>query len=278
MNIQIKTTWLSVTFSVVLLSSAPAYAAFEELELGIAAQAMGGTGVVMEGIQAVAFNPASLTEVNGKQISVASRLPFTSLDFATHGLDFGLACGKYALGIGLRYFGSDLYSEQVVSLTGAVKLSSAMSLGIQPMFCRVDIADGVSSYGSASTFAMKLGMQTRIYQRWLLAFSISNPFQARIGSQNPEYLQRKIDIGLRYEPLAGMVSQISLSRDFRGTGLHVGQSLPLGFVVLRAGVATDPVTITGGIGTVFSSFSMEYAIQSHSRLSPTHQVGFVYDF
>jgi hypothetical protein len=253
--------------------------AFEELELCVRAQAMGGTGVVMEGLDAIIFNPSAATALEGTSVTASSRLPFTSFDFATHGVDIGTRYRTAAFGLAVRYFGSELYNEQLIALTGALQLTDDMSLGIQPMLCRVDIGDGISSYGSATAISWNAGMRVRIYRRWRMGFAIRNPFQARIGSEEgSEHLHRRMDVGIGYEPEAGLVSQLALSRDFRGMRIHVGQSLPLGPVILRAGVHTDPVTISGGVGATVSGIHLEYAIQNHPDLNPTHQLGVSYDF
>ncbi|MBN1433643.1 hypothetical protein JW921_02715 [Candidatus Fermentibacterales bacterium] len=263
-----------------LLSAASGVVAspFEELELCVPAQAMGGAGVVLDGLEAVMFNPAAAATIDGPRVSAASRLPFTSFDFATHGLEGGTRLGRTALALSVRYFGGDLYSEQMLSLTAALQLTGDMAVGIQPVFCRAEIADGISSYGSASAVAWNLGARVNIYGRWRMGFSMRNPFGARIGSDGDERLQRRMDVGVGYEPEAGMISLFGLSRDFRGLRLHVGQSLPLGPVVLRAGVHTDPVTISGGLGAEVSGVSLEYAIQSHPELPPSHQLGVSYGF
>ena len=254
-------------------------APFEELELCVPAQAMGGTGVMMEGLHAAMFNPAAITSMEeGVTLTAASRLPFSNMDFSTHGLDVGARLGRAGLSASLRYFGSDLYNEQVLALTGAMDLTDDMTAGLQPMVCRADIGQGVSGYGSATAIALSFGMRVRIYRRWRMGFSIRNPFQARLGSESPEYLHRRLDIGIGYEPEEGMQSLLALSRDFRGLRLHVGQSLPLGPVLLRAGVHTDPVTVSGGLGAVVSGVSLEYAIQSHPELMPSHQLGVSYGF
>lgn len=254
------------------------FAAFEELEIGVAAQAMGGTGVVLYGTDAVLFNPASIAGGNGTSVTVSGRLPFSNLDFGTYGVDGALhLSGRWRAGVSLRYFGGDLYSEQMGALTFAGMLTDDMSLGLQPVFCRAEIADGVSEYGSATAFAVNTGFQVRMYDRWLLAASVRNPFQARLG-ESGEYLRRRMDIGLRYEPTTGMVSALTFSRDFRGTRIHVGQALSLGPLALMAGVQSGPVTVSGGMQTTVGGVRVDYAVITHPQLDLTHQFGVTYDF
>jgi len=263
---------------VLLLTAGQASAAFEELEIGIAAQAMGGTGVVLFGTANVMYNPAALAgSVNG-QVTASGRLPFSNMDFGTYGLDGSVPIsGSWNAGVSLRYFGGDLYNEQMAAVTLAGMLTDDMSFGLQPVFCRASIADGVSSYGSASAVAFNTGFQVRMYDRWLLAASIRNPFQARLG-ESGEYLRRRIDAGLRYQPASGMMSTLTFSRDFNGMRIHVGQALPLGPVTLMAGVHSGPTTMSGGFRTELSGIQLDYSAATHPQLPLTHQFGVTYDF
>ncbi len=253
-------------------------AAFEELEIGVSSQAMGGTGVVLYGTSPVLFNPASIAEIGRATFSASGRLPFSNMDFGTFGLDAALpVSADWNAGLSLRYFGGDLYNEQMAAFTIAGMLTNDMSFGIQPVICRADIADGVSSYGNATAFAVNAGFQVRMYNRWLLAASIRNPFQARLG-ESQEFLRRRIDAGIRYEPVSGMISALTFSRDFNGTRIHVGQALPLGPLTLMAGVQTGPVSISGGLETTLKGVSFEYAVITHPQLDLTHQFGVTYVF
>jgi hypothetical protein len=262
-----------------LLLAQVSVASFEELEIGIAAQAMGGTGVVSTGIGGLFWNPAAVAGSGSGALSVSGRIPWTDFDFTTLGLDGILPVSEsWTAGASVRYFGGDLYSEQAVALTAAGRLTRDMSVGIQPVFCRAAIEDGVSSYGSGTAIAFNVGFQVTLYSRWMIAAAVRNPFQARIGDSS-EYLQRKIDAGISYEPSPGMVSAVTLSRDWRGTRLHVGQSLPVGGAFrLLAGVQNAPTSVSGGFSVEIEGILFEYAAQTHPQLAPTHQAGVTYAF
>ena len=49
----------AVLFALLIIAG-QSWAAFEEMEIGITAQGMGGTGVVLYGTGALLFNPASI--------------------------------------------------------------------------------------------------------------------------------------------------------------------------------------------------------------------------
>lgn len=268
----------AVLSALVVLSSPAALAAFEELELGVADQAMGGTGVAGTELLSVLSNPACLAHGGGTSAYASSRLPFTVLDLATHGLDFSTPLpGGWAAGLSMRAFGSGDYSEMLIALTASGRLGRGMFFGIQPVFGRVDIADGQSSYGGASAFSLNAGMQAEVYSRWMLAASVKNLFESRIG-ESSESFHRNLDIGLAYEPSAGLVTRVALSRDYRGTRIRFGQAVPVGPVSVLAGVRTDPAVITAGLSTSVSGIEFQYGVESHPDLSPTHQFGVGYAF
>ncbi len=265
-------------FFALLILAGQSQAAFEELEIGVASQAMGGTGVVLFGAEMALFNPAAIAGVYDRTVTVSGRLPFSNMDFGTCGIDgaFHLS-GRWNVGVNLRYFGGDLYNEQMAAMTLAGMLTDDMSFGVQPVICRASIADGVLEYGSTTAIAVNFGFQVRMYNRWLLAASVRNPFQARLG-ESSEYLRRRIDVGLRYEPATGMLSALTFSRDFNGMRIHVGQSLPLGPVTILAGVQSNPVSISGGLDSSIGCIGFKYAVITHPQLNLTHQFGVTYDF
>ncbi len=262
----------------VLLFTGQSWAGFEELEIGIVSQAMGGTGVVLPGLGAVLFNPASVAGSTGPSAIISGRLPFTNMDFGTYGVDGAFPISNmWTAAVSLRYFGGELYNEQTGSVTVAGKLTEDMSFGIQPVFCMASFADGVSSYGSGSAIAVNLGFQVAMYDRWMIAASLRNPFEARLG-ESSEHLQRRIDGGIRYEPAMGMISALTFSRDFNGLRIHVGQALPIGDVTLMAGVQNNPMTVSGGLSASVSGITFQYAVQTHPQLSLSHQAGVIYAF
>lgn len=264
--------------SLALAAAAPALAAFEELELGVADQAMGSTGVLGTGAASVMSNPASPAGIAGWWVTASSRLPFSLTELATHGLDVSMPLrGAWRGSASIRQFGFSDYSEQLLAVTVSGFLGRELAFGLQPTLAAVSIGDGVSRYGSATALSLNAGFQARIYGRWRIAASIRNPFESGIG-ESGEHLERRIDAGLAYEPSAGMESRISLSRDFRGTRIHAGQAVPVGPVSLMAGVGTSPAAISAGLSACVSGVRLEYAVQSHPDLQPTHQAGITYVF
>jgi hypothetical protein len=271
---------LSASISAALILSLPgaASAAFEELELGVSDQAMGSTGVLGSGPGSAFFNPASVAGSEGTVASAAGRLPFTLADLKTAGADVSIpVSGSWRASAGARFFGFSDYSEQVGYATLAGRLTGEMSFGIQPVFARVSIGDGVSDYGSASAVSVNAGFQVEIYDRWQVAAAVRNPFESRIG-ESGERMQRRLDVGVGYQPSAGMTSRLALSRDYRGMRVLAGQSLPLGPLTLMAGVKSDPASITAGFAVLVSGVRFEYAVETHPALDPSHSAGASYAF
>jgi len=263
---------------VALMIPAVASAAFEELELGVSDQAMGGTGVLGTGPGSALFNPASVALTEGIEASAAGRLPFTLADFATTGADVSAPLsGNWRASAGARFFGFSGYGEQLAYATIAGRLTREMSFGIQPVFGHVGIGDGVSEYGSATVFSVNAGFLVDIYDRWQVAASVRNPFESRLG-ESGEKMQRRLDIGVGYEPSPGMVSRLALSRDYRGMRILAGQALPLGPLTLMAGVKSAPAQICAGFAVRVSGIGFEYAVETHPALDPTHSAGVCYAF
>lgn len=268
----------AITSAALLLLAIPALGAFEEMEMGIPAMAMGGTGVVFGGIGGVFWNPASAAVMDQSVVTVSGKLPYTNFDFTTAGIDGGTSLSEnWNLAGSARWFGGDLYSEQILAVTAAGKLSRDFSVGIQPVISRVAIDDGVSSYGSASAFSINAGFRIDMYDRWVFAAALKNPFESRIGDSE-EYMHRQMDAGVSYEPADGFTTAFALSRDFRGTRVRVGGALPLGPLTLYAGAMSGPAVLTGGFTASVQGIEASYSVQTHPELSLSHAFGVTYGF
>lgn len=268
----------ALTAAALLFLVIPAFGAFEEMEMGIPAMAMGGTGVVLGGLEGVFWNPASAGDLERTEVTVSGKLPYTNFDFTTAGIDGGTpVSANWNLSGSARYFGSDLYSEQILAVTAAGKLSRDFSFGIQPVVSRVSIEDGVSSYGSATAFSVNAGFRIDMYDRWVFAAAVKNPFESRIGNSE-EYMHRQMDAGVSYEPADGFVTAFALSRDFRGTRVRAGGALPLGPLTVYAGALSGPAVLTGGFSARIMEMEVSYCVQTHPELDLSHAFGVSYGF
>jgi len=211
-------------------------------------------------------------------MSASGKLPYTDFDFTTAGIDGGASISdNWNLAGSARLFGGDLYSEQMLAVTAAGKLSGDFSVGIQPVISRVAVEDGVSSYGSASSFSVNAGFRVDMYNRWVFAAAVKNPFESRIGHSG-EYMHRQMDAGVSYEPADGFVTAFALSRDFRGTRVRVGGALPLGPLTVYAGAISGPAVLTAGFNAKVQGVEVSYCVQTHPELSLSHAFGVSYGF
>lgn len=256
----------------------PVFASFEEIEMGIPAMAMGGTGVVLPGLSGILWNPASITSMNSAGVIISGKMPYTNFDFATAGVDGGAPITQnWVLAGSARMFGGELYSEQIVAATVAGNLSRDFSFGLQPVLSRVSISDGVSSYGSSMAFSVNMGFRVVMYDRWAFAAALKNPFESRIGNSE-EYMHRQMDAGIAYEPSDGLFTAFALSRDFRGTRVKVGGALPLGPLTVYAGAMSGPAVFTGGFSADVKRITASYSVQTHPELDLSHAIGVTYAF
>ncbi|MCK5840921.1 MAG: hypothetical protein KAH31_02045 [Candidatus Sabulitectum sp.] len=262
----------------VLVLALPASGSFEELEMGIPAMAMGGTGVVLAGLEGSMWNPASVASIARASVTISGNMPYSNFDFATAGIDGGAPISEnWNLAGSARWFGGELYNEQIIAATIAGRLSRDFSFGLQPVLARVDIKDGVSSYGSSMAFSVNAGFRVTMYDRWAFAAAVKNPLESRIGNSE-EYMHRQMDAGISYEPADGLVTAFALSRDFRGTRIRVGGALPLGPLTVYAGAMSGPAVFTGGFSAVVEGVKASYSVQTHPELNLSHAIGVTYAF
>jgi hypothetical protein len=111
-----------------------------------------------------------------------------------------------------------------------------------------------------------------------VGFYAHNLNMPRMGSSD---LPRLLVFGLGFEPMTGVVSALDVSKEpGKPTRVSVGQEFEIvgDYLVLRAGVQTEPVRLGFGLRTGLSRIHVDYALQTHPVLPLTHDIGLTVEF
>lgn len=284
MKIKVFTLLIFITFIQL-------YAAFEETESSTRAEGMAEavTAVCIDPLDAI-YNPAGLVNLNSIKIISYFRKPFGLFQSAGAGFAVPTKIGVSA--ISLRWFsvkgeyrGSDstliddnstLHSESTISFSHALNLQKNFAAGFSLNIYNLKQA----RFGSTFAWGLDLGFSGNLYRKWKMGISVHNLNSPEVGKEHPEDLPRVVRAGVAFSP----VENISSSFDFRhevGYPVRIafGQEFTLSeYLMLRAGIQTEPVRFSGGITISYSGFNIDYAIIQHSELPFTHQIALGYVF
>jgi hypothetical protein len=179
-------------------------------------------------------------------------------------------------GLSINYFGYNLFNEKKVGLSYAMKLAKFISLGVQLDYINAKIGNG---YGSKNFATFELGILAKPIDELSIAFHVYNPLKLYIDRTTGEKMQTLFRLGITYEAIKKFFISAQIEKDlknkliFRGGAEYTLKEI----VSFRAGVATDPVTGTFGLGvTLKQGLSFDAAFSYRGNIGFQPHFGIVY--
>ncbi|MCB0631841.1 MAG: hypothetical protein R2824_32695 [Saprospiraceae bacterium] len=235
--------------------------------------ALGGTGVASTGIAALTNNPAGLADLAAWGVSAQAEQRFllSELQLFSAAAAFPTTSGTF--GIQLNYFGFEDYNEQKIGLNYARKLFDQFYLGAQVGIFNLRIPE----YGNRMLVTADLGLLAPVSRS--LAFGLHLIQPMRLEITEGEYLPTVLCFGLDYRASEKIHLLAEIEKDIQKkprvhTGLEYQIIDPL---FLRLGVATEPASVSFGIGYVLSGgLAIDVAAAYHQVLGFTPALGVIY--
>lgn len=179
-------------------------------------------------------------------------------------------------GISINYFGYSQFNEKKVGLSYAMKLAKFISIGVQLDYLNAKIGDG---YGSKNFATFEFGILAKPIDELSIAFHVYNPLKIYVDKNTGEKLQTLFRLGLTYEAVKKFFISAQIEKDlknkliFRGGAEYTLKDL----ISFRAGVATDPISGTFGLGVILKqglNFDAAFSYQGNLGFQP--HFGIVY--
>ncbi|MCP4440918.1 MAG: hypothetical protein GY810_18510 [Aureispira sp.] len=245
-------------------------------------QNAGARGAAM-GNASATFTDINSAFSNQAGLGFLEHMSFTAYGerrFLADGLNSFLFAGAYphkkfgTFGLSVNYFGFQGYNEQKVGLAYARKLFKRMSLGVQVDYLGTRIAE----YGSAHAVTFELGVLVKITDQFSLGAHTYSPI--RIKLPNQDFIPGNIKIGAAYQPGESVVLTAELEKGLDNhpfIGRFGVEYWPVHAFAIRAGVSTDPVLASFGMGVRFKGLYIDVAANYHMVLgfTPTMSLSYV---
>ncbi|HET7225366.1 MAG TPA: hypothetical protein VFK69_06580 [Candidatus Eisenbacteria bacterium] len=283
---------LAVLTTIALLAGAcaPAWAAFEDIEVSPRFRAIGGAGVAAAAdVYAALGNPAALGWIEGVSGAASYVEPF-SLGFAQQNavaatLPLSRRMGGVGFAVrtfGVRYQGENLDNETTLSIAHGFPImqdaQSALAVGWSVSLYSMSLGTSVTGIdpGKASTLGLGVGAVALVRDRTRVGFAIENLNNPSLGDKDHEDLARRLTGGVTYSPYAGVTTMLAMNSEL-GQGMEYRGGVELqatSFLWLRAGVASDPNVFTAGLGLAVKGLELDYGFSSGGGvLGETHHIG-----
>lgn len=179
-------------------------------------------------------------------------------------------------GLSIHYFGYSALSEKKVGLSYAIKLAKYISIGIQLDYINAKI----QGYGSKNLATFELGVFARPIPELSIALHVYNPVKIVIDKATGEKLPIVFRAGITYEAIKRFFISAQIDKDFsKKLVFRAGVEYTLkDLISFRAGVATDPVAGTLGVGVKLKQgLGIDVACTYQGNLGFSPHFGILYE-
>lgn len=181
---------------------------------------------------------------------------------------------SFAGGIGIQRFGGSLYSETKVTLNVAGQFyKGRFAAGVSLHWYQVS----ARNYPALTAVGVDVGVRVQVTPGVHFAAVVENLNRPHLGGHEEE-LPQGIRMGVEYRPVEGLAIYAAVEKDGRyAPEVHVGMAYRLvPSLALFSGFSTYTSVPALGIELKVTRLRVNYTIQHHFDLGPTHFVGIAF--
>ena len=240
--------------------------------------AMGKTAAAHTGLSVISSNPAGLYTLTSVELAAAYEQHFLKADIASQALLLGAPItASSRIGLGLFKNGlKDVSSLLRVGASWCRLFGDFFSASITINYHQYQ----VRSYGSAKAFSADLGLLYRFSNALQTGLYFKNIGNQVFSSNIDQPIDREIGLGFSYTFSDELTLAADLVRRFpQEQSYRAGFSYrPHPKLVLRAGVLSNPIQYTAGVGFKHKAWHFEWAQLFHFKLGASPQLLMAYAF
>jgi len=240
---------------------------------GARGDALGGADIGFTDINALFGNPAGIAFLDKWQAGVTARSRFSMSELNTIGMAAALPVDEFSsIGLMASYYGFEVYNETKVGLAYARKLLPELSVGLMLDYMGYRIPE----YGTRHTLTFEAGAQAVLLQNFRIGVYVFSP--VRVEVSEADYIRPYFALGGTWEVSRSLMIHVKAAQDiaFRPSA-HAGIEYRLIDVVyLRAGISTNPVENSFGIGIIANQLRFDVAALFHPSLGLTPSLSVTY--
>ncbi len=177
------------------------------------------------------------------------------------------------IGVNLAHFGSSIFSQNNLGLAYGNKFGNT-SLGVKINYLNY-VTEG---YGSKGTLILEVGSITEITPQIWFGAHVYNITQSKILSAGDSDIPTIFRAGISYRPVDALMLNIEVQKelDFDSQAkIGLEYRLKEKFFA-RAGIQTNPLKNSFGLGYHTDRLAVDYAFASHPVLGFSHHMSVVY--
>lgn len=261
-------------FTFHLLSSVAV--AGDGLPAGARATAMGGSSVTLSDNYSLFNNQAGMAFLKNPSVSIASQRGFFLSEFNTASGGAVLPSKSGVFGIGVTYYGFNVYNEKSAGLSYARLFTENIAFGVQLDYHSTSIIE----YGTQSAVTFEAGLIAKIFRQLNFGAHIYNPVRAHLGFYEDERLPTLFNAGLGYTVSEKVLLTVETEKNMDYTARFKAglEYKPDEKVFIRGGFSTNPFQSSFGAGFRIKDLSIDLASAYHQVLGFSPNLSLSYEF
>ncbi len=259
--------------ALIAFGAAPAFAEFEDKNLGVRSSSMGGaySGLADDG-EGLFYNPAGISKIKRAEFTSMHTTLFAQSELALDYFNFTQPMMPFGtVSFGYTRFGSGLYTEKEIamSLSRAITESHHFGLTLKQLSAFIE------NTPDRNAFSMDFGFIVNFEKNFSAGISVLNLNNPKMN----EVVPKTYKAGIAFAPKENLTLCLDYSKQStEGKGsINIGEEFKLtrNFKI-RAGYSTYPARFSTGFGFEFKNIKLDYGFRNHDTLNSTHRVSFTY--
>jgi hypothetical protein len=265
MRLTLKTTIIFFLFS------SSSWAAFQNWGESALVNSLGGEGVAL-GCEAasLSYNPAGLGLLKKGLVESGYSQLFNLKDLETSDLYLVLPWRRLTYGMGIFIFGQrEYYKETIFACGFAWQIKTPLFAGMNLKYMKVGFG---SKYDDLSSVGLDGGVLLVPNRKVQFGLALRNFNQPKLVDSSKD-IPFSWAAGTTINPFENFKLSFNLSgEETYSARVHLGQEIKVfPKLVLRMGMASQPIRYGLGVGLGLNRFSLDYSFLEHPVLGETHR-------
>lgn len=265
------------TILLLVLGGLSSFAQNDNYPVGSRSAGMGNASATFSDVWAVSHNQAGLAKIEKPTVGLHYENKFIVKEYGLQSLAFVMPTKSGNFGLSLSYFGYSKYNESKIGLGYGRTLGDKISIGAQIDYLNTYIAN---EYGSKGTFVGEIGVIAQPMEKLFVGIHVYNPTMSEIATYDNERIPTifKLGLGYKFSEKLYFAAETEKDVDFDPVFKTGIEYMVLEDFYLRAGLSTNPVQNSFGIGYVLNRLKIDFAFSTHQLLGITPHFTVIYEF
>lgn len=248
-------------------------AQFDNWPTGTRAAAMANAYVSESDIWSVSHNQAGLGFFPHFAIGFHHENKFLVDQYSLHALALSLPVKSGTFGLSYSYFGYNAFNVSKLGLAFGKKFGDNFAAGVQ-MNYHNNFIEG--DYENRNALSIEGGIQYRPAENIAIGVHVFNPSRTKISAYENDTIPSYINLGMHLQLFSDFQFSLQAKKQFDRNIRLIGgaEYIFMDNLFLRAGIISNPIQGTFGLGYKLGKLSADIAFSHHSILGFTPHFSF----